>query len=570
MDMTDYSATMETSDPELISQVRAGDIDAYGLLYDRHRHAAIRLARQLTSGTEADDLVSESFAKLLQVIQGGGGPDVSFRAYLLTCVRRIHIDRLRAGDQLESADDLEPFDPGTPFEDPALDDFERVATARAFASLPERWQLVLWHTEVEGDKPADIAPLLGMTANSVAAMAYRAREGLRQAYLRAHLADTADETCRWVTEHLGGYVRGGLSRRDHAKVERHLDECRSCTAVYLELVEVNSNLRVLLAPILLGTAAAGYLTAAGHTGIGLAAPRWLRGRKVLRGHQGAAAAAVAAVAVTAIAATAVIGSRNSDSDQSSGPGVSSSKLTDDDGTDSAKSTDRADRRDRPDRGDHRGQARDRRNDLARTNHADDPQGVDDSRNARHANADDPSRTESTTGDPTATEPTETSGNNPTGTTEPTQSTEPTSDPTQPTQPTESPGPSKDPSDPLADLGVGPKIQKHDFLGVLWDEVRIPASGVQKVDSATMVVTVENLVTWSESSNGNVANWSCGKVSSDTIQCTLDDVAQASDPQDLGLSLFTSGTSSEVTASISASDYRDPKPGNNSVSTHVVL
>jgi len=571
MDMTDYTTT-ETSDPELISQVRAGDIDAYGLLYDRHRDAAIRLARQLTSGTEADDLVSESFAKLLKVIQGGGGPDVSFRAYLLTCVRRIHIDRLRAGDQLESTDNLELFDPGTPFEDPALDDFERVATARAFASLPERWQLVLWHTEVEGDKPADIAPLLGMTANSVAAMAYRAREGLRQAYLRAHLADTADETCRWVTEHLGGFVRGGLSRRDHAKVERHLDECRQCTAVYLELVEVNSNLRVLLAPILLGAAAAGYLTAAGHTGIGLAAPRLLRGRKVLRGHQGAAAAAVAAVAVTAIAATAVIGSRSTESDQSSGPGVSSSKLTDDDGTDgtdSTKSTDRADRRDRPDRGDHRGHARDRRNDLERTNHADDPQALDDSPRARHGNADDPGQTRSSTGDPTATEPTETSGDNPTDTTEPTQSTEPTK-PTGTTEPTGSPEPSKDPSDPLADLGVGPRIQKHDFLGVLWNEVRIPASGVQKVDSATMVVTVENLVTWSESSNGNVANWSCGKVSSDTIQCTLDDVAQAGDPQDLGLSLFTSGTSSEVTASISASDYRDPKPGNNSVSTHVVL
>jgi len=211
---------------------------------------------------------------------------------------------------------------------------------------------VLWHTEVEGDKPAEIAPLLGMTANSVAAMAYRAREGLRQAYLRAHLADTADDSCRWVTEHLGGFVRGGLSRRDHHKVETHLDDCRSCTAVYLELVEVNSNLRVLLAPILLGAAAAGYLTAAGHTGIGLAAPRWLRGRKVLRGHQGAAAAAVAAVAVTAIAATAVIGTRSADTDQSNGSGVSS-KLTDDGPTDSTDSAEPTDRADRPDRGDHR-------------------------------------------------------------------------------------------------------------------------------------------------------------------------------------------------------------------------
>src|SRR5262245_14752441 len=315
--MTENSATAtEASDAELISQVRAGDIASYGLLYDRHRDAAKRLARQLTSSAEADDLVSESFAKVLPILQDGGGPDVSFRAYLLTCVRRVHIDRVRADDRLQPTDDLEPFDPGTPFQDPALDDFERAATARAFASLPERWHLVLWHTEVEGEKPADIAPLLGMTANSVAALAYRAREGLRQAYLRSHLADTADDSCRWVTEHLGGFVRGGLSRRDHAKVEEHLDDCRRCTAVYLELVEVNSNLRVLLAPLLLGSAAAGYLMAAGHTGA-VTTPWWLRGRKVLRGHQGAAAAAVAAVAVTAIAATAVIGTRDNGSQSES-------------------------------------------------------------------------------------------------------------------------------------------------------------------------------------------------------------------------------------------------------------
>ncbi|MGH3476316.1 MAG: hypothetical protein ACRDQD_05705 [Nocardioidaceae bacterium] len=55
--MTETSATTEASDAELISQVRAGDIDAYGMLYDRHRDAAQRLARQLTTSVEADDLV---------------------------------------------------------------------------------------------------------------------------------------------------------------------------------------------------------------------------------------------------------------------------------------------------------------------------------------------------------------------------------------------------------------------------------------------------------------------------------------------------------------------------------
>ena len=82
---------------------------------------------------------------------------------------------------------------------------------------------MLWHTEVEGQKPADIAPLLGMSANSVSALAYRAREGLRQAYLVEHAGELDEDTCRWTHQHLGAYIRNGTSRRDAAKVEEHLD-----------------------------------------------------------------------------------------------------------------------------------------------------------------------------------------------------------------------------------------------------------------------------------------------------------------------------------------------------------
>lgn len=251
--------TTAPSDAELIAQVRGGDVHAYGELFDRHRGAALRLARQIGGLSDADDLVSDAFAKVLNVLLVGGGPDVAFRAYLLTSVRRLHIDKIRDGKRVQPTGEIERFDPGVPFQDTAVQQFEGSAAARAFASLPERWQLVLWHLEVEREKPADIAPLLGLTANSVSALAYRAREGLRQAYLQMHMADTAGEKCRWTTERLGAHVRRGLSRRDTAKVDEHLDECARCSAVYLELLEVNSNLRGIIAPLLLGTAAAGYL-----------------------------------------------------------------------------------------------------------------------------------------------------------------------------------------------------------------------------------------------------------------------------------------------------------------------
>ncbi|QIX27487.1 sigma-70 family RNA polymerase sigma factor [Nocardioides sp. JQ2195] len=254
----------EPGDAELISAVRGGDVSAYGDLFERHVTAARRLARQLTTPSDADDLVSDAFTKVLKVLQGGGGPDVAFRAYLLTAVRRLHVDRIRAGSRLHTTDDMEAFDPGVPFRDTAVEGFENEAAAKAFASLPERWQLVLWHTEVEGQKPAEVATILGMSANSVSALAYRAREGLRQAFLNSHVEELDKPECRWTHDHLGAYIRNGVSRRDAAKIEKHVDECRSCMAIYLELTEVNSNLGALLAPLLLGTSVgAAYLAGAG-------------------------------------------------------------------------------------------------------------------------------------------------------------------------------------------------------------------------------------------------------------------------------------------------------------------
>src|SRR4051794_2738911 len=250
-------------DAELIAAVRGGDVDAYGELFARHVDAARRLARQLAGPGDADDLVSDAFTKVLTVLQRGGGPDLAFRAYLLTAVRRLHVDRIRSGSRLRPVDDLTPFDPGVPFHDTAVEGFDNATAAKAFASLPERWQMVLWHTEVEQQKPADIAVLLGMSANSVSALAYRAREGLRQAFLSQHATDPDDVDCAWTRDHLGAYVRGGLSRRDAARVDDHLGACRACAAVYLELTEVNSGLAALLAPLLLGSAGAGYLSSTG-------------------------------------------------------------------------------------------------------------------------------------------------------------------------------------------------------------------------------------------------------------------------------------------------------------------
>jgi len=249
-------------DGALIAAIRGGETDAYGVLFARHVDAARRLARSLSRDGDAEDLVAEAFAKVLPVLARGEGPDVAFRPYLLTAVRRLDVDRQRALARTRPTDDVGLLDHGEPFTDTAVAGFESAAAARAFASLPERWQLVLWHTEVEGQKPAAVAPLLGVSPNAVSALSHRAREGLREAFVSMHVQDAVGcrPACQATRANLGAYIRASLSNREARRVSAHLECCRPCTAVYLELIEVDHDLRGILAPMLLGGAGAAYLS----------------------------------------------------------------------------------------------------------------------------------------------------------------------------------------------------------------------------------------------------------------------------------------------------------------------
>ncbi|RZS33875.1 RNA polymerase sigma factor (sigma-70 family) [Herbihabitans rhizosphaerae] len=282
------------SDAELIESVRGGTVSAYGSLYERHVAAAYNLARQLArSPAESDDLVSEAFAKVLDTLRAGRGPDSAFRAYLLTALRHTAYDKTRRERKVELADDVgnvSGADVSVPFSDTAVAGLERSLAARAFARLPERWQAVLWHTEIEGQSPAEVAPILGLSPNGVSALAYRAREGLRQAFLQVHLDGTSAERCRATTERLGAWTRGGLSKREKAQVEAHLDECDRCRALAAELADVNGALRGIIGPLVLGVGFAGYLAATGGKAAAVASAGAAVGASGAGGAAGAAAA----------------------------------------------------------------------------------------------------------------------------------------------------------------------------------------------------------------------------------------------------------------------------------------
>jgi RNA polymerase sigma factor (sigma-70 family) len=237
------SAGRSPDDAALIDAVRQGDTAAYGVLYERHLGAARRAAGALvTSRSERDDLVAESFTKVLRILRSGRGPTDHFRPYLLTTVR----NSLLNWRQQDSALSLVASVPEAPPADGRADPVDvrvhaNVATA-AFARLPQRWRLVLWYTEIEGRTPAQVAPLLGLTPNSVAALAYRAREGLRRAYLDEHLPEVDGRGCRVAVDQLAGFVRATLTERRTRAIAAHLERCTGCRDIATELRGLNEQL----------------------------------------------------------------------------------------------------------------------------------------------------------------------------------------------------------------------------------------------------------------------------------------------------------------------------------------
>ncbi|WP_439662505.1 sigma-70 family RNA polymerase sigma factor [Lentzea sp. HUAS TT2] len=249
-------------DRDLLARVREGDDSAYGELFSRHADAIRRFSlRHVREAAEADDLTAEAFFRMLQAIRRGSGPTDHVRTYLLTVARRVAWEW--SGRRRDvPVEDEELGRRVEPVSDNANSRVEHNLITRAFSSLPERWRVVLWRVEVEGERPATVAPHFGLSPNAMSALARRAREGLRAAYLQAHLAaDDGRSSCAAIRSKLGTYTAGGVQGVEERRIRAHLDTCSACTQLHTELNEVCATLRssaaYLVVPSTLGLAFAG-------------------------------------------------------------------------------------------------------------------------------------------------------------------------------------------------------------------------------------------------------------------------------------------------------------------------
>jgi hypothetical protein len=246
----DQDAFTAATESALVSRLRLGEHEAFDVIVARHQGAVARVARLIAPEDRRRSLVEDTFHVAEAALRQLVGPTESLRPFLLMTACRLrswHPPVPVAARRVVSE---------VPFREPQAGAMHP-AVSIEFSYLPEAWQLLLWHLEVESDSPEYAAALVGVSPVVVPALVQGARGALRRALLMGH------RTRRLPAQCMGHALR--LERHTGARppraVLRHSAECQRCAALLGDLDAVERDLGDVLARQLLGWAAEGYLSA---------------------------------------------------------------------------------------------------------------------------------------------------------------------------------------------------------------------------------------------------------------------------------------------------------------------
>lgn len=176
----DNHAWMPTPpDAELVRRAAAGDRDAFGALYERHRSVVFRFAR-LMSGSDAtaEDVTQEVFVTLIRTLSSYEPQRAGLLTYLYGVARNVTRNRLRRDRRFVALDTAAGTacsrrdDP----HDSAARAQERALLRRAILALPSRYREVIILSDVQGLAYAETAAILEVPVGTVRSRLSRARQ----------------------------------------------------------------------------------------------------------------------------------------------------------------------------------------------------------------------------------------------------------------------------------------------------------------------------------------------------------------------------------------------------------
>lgn len=184
-------ADAEPDDAELLRQHVAGDPDAFGVLFLRHRDRLWAVAiRTLSDPEDAADALQDAMISAFRRADSFRG-DSAVTTWLHRIVVNACLDRMRrraARPSISGGDErmLDAIAASGSGSDPSSDSDVSLDVMAALGRLPHDQQVVLVLVDMLGYPVADVAEMLGISAGTVKSRCARGRARLlpRLAYLR--------------------------------------------------------------------------------------------------------------------------------------------------------------------------------------------------------------------------------------------------------------------------------------------------------------------------------------------------------------------------------------------------
>jgi RNA polymerase sigma-70 factor (ECF subfamily) len=187
---------MKHDDQDFIRRAREGDKEAFRRLVETHQDRLFGLVISMVSNREqAEDLIQEIFVKAYFALQSFEGQS-SFYTWLYRIASNHCLDYLRKNrppqvsldHPLANGSDrtLEDTLQAPRTDDPEASVDDPSEAARLLAVLEPEQRLILSLRELEGRTYEELAEMLNCPVNTVKSRLNRAREALKEAYIRLY------------------------------------------------------------------------------------------------------------------------------------------------------------------------------------------------------------------------------------------------------------------------------------------------------------------------------------------------------------------------------------------------
>jgi RNA polymerase sigma-70 factor, ECF subfamily len=166
----------EQSDAELLAAHRAGDGEAFGELFRRHRDRMWAVALRTTRDPElAADAVQDGFLNAFRRADSYRG-EAAVTTWLHRIVVNACLDRLRRRRPTSDLDDLDPADPRDHHRSVEV----RLDVREALEQLPEGQRLALVLVDMHGLSVAEAAVVLDVAEGTIKSRCARGRAAMAE------------------------------------------------------------------------------------------------------------------------------------------------------------------------------------------------------------------------------------------------------------------------------------------------------------------------------------------------------------------------------------------------------